>query len=506
MTGLANGPPVAQEAENLGPSARASILWGGGFTLLRDVAQFGVMLILVRLLSPSDYGLAALVQSIVGVVSVISFATFSGHALQIRNPDEIDWQAHFTAAAVLNACIFCLVLALAWGMTFTDRYREAALPLAALSVVFLIDIPGTLRHRMLEATHDWKRFRLLLTVGTLLGLGSGLIVALMGGGVWALIVQIPMLGLPAAVDLFVTARFRPQWAWSWARYRETAMFSFNRIGAGGLARGRQLAEQMVLATAFDLATLGIFTRSMGLAALLAGRIGLVVMISLYPVITRAEQGSARFQRLSSLVLRGVCWTTAPAAAFLGIAAVDTVRLLYGSQWDAVSPLLPLAAAVVGLGGVTAVLTSLLLASNEALASLRIDLISGVTGIVLAIVVVPYGAAGYLAALVVQGLLIVGIAIKLLLGRGGIDRDGMAAAFVPAVAASLVAVIVVEGADRALGTSPYILVRLAADALIFGGAYVATLRVAFAGPLADLLEVVPAGEFLARQLRLAPSRP
>jgi hypothetical protein len=48
--------------------------------------------------------------------------------------------------------------------------------LAALPVVFLIEIPDTLRHRMLEAHHDWKRFRLLLIIGTFLGLGSGLLV------------------------------------------------------------------------------------------------------------------------------------------------------------------------------------------------------------------------------------------------------------------------------------------------------------------------------------------
>jgi hypothetical protein len=35
------------------------LLWGGGFTLLRDLAQFAVMLILVRLLSPADCGTAA---------------------------------------------------------------------------------------------------------------------------------------------------------------------------------------------------------------------------------------------------------------------------------------------------------------------------------------------------------------------------------------------------------------------------------------------------------------
>jgi hypothetical protein len=56
------------------------LLWGGGFMLLRDVPQFAVMLILVRLLSPADYGTAALAQAVICVVSVVSFTTFSDRA------------------------------------------------------------------------------------------------------------------------------------------------------------------------------------------------------------------------------------------------------------------------------------------------------------------------------------------------------------------------------------------------------------------------------------------
>jgi O-antigen/teichoic acid export membrane protein len=69
----------------LGASARASVLWGGGFTVARDVAQFAGMLVLVRLLSAEDYGTAALAQSITGLLSVVSFGTFLTHALQLRN-------------------------------------------------------------------------------------------------------------------------------------------------------------------------------------------------------------------------------------------------------------------------------------------------------------------------------------------------------------------------------------------------------------------------------------
>lgn len=497
-------PP--QGPSSLGASARASILWGGGFTLLRDVAQFGVMLILVRLLTPADYGTAALVQAFVGVFSVISFGTFSSHALQQRNPDEIDWQAHFTAAAVLNTAIAALVLAVAFGLSFVDRYRDAALPLAALSVVFLIEIPGTLRHRMLEAHHDWKRFRLMLIIGTFLGLGVGLAVGLMGGGVWALIVQIPMLGIPAAVDLFVNVRFKPDWSWSWARYRETAWFGVNRVGAGGMSRVRQLVEQVTLSSMFDLATLGIFSRALGLANLLTGRIGAVAMSSVYPVVTRAERGSERFQRLSALVLRGVCWTTVPTATFLGISAADTVQFLYGSQWGAVAKLLGLAGIAVGLMGIANALSGLLLANNETRAAFLLDVLAAIGGIAVALVLIPRGAVTYLTGLVALALVLVAITTGVLVRLKSITWLGAVAALVPTLIAAAAGVAAVDAVHRVFAPSVLLLVRLSTDSLVFSLTYLLVLRIAFKGPLTELIQVVPGGQFIEKYMGILVYRP
>jgi O-antigen/teichoic acid export membrane protein len=136
-----------------------------------------------------------------------------------------------------------------------------------------------------------------------------------------------MLGLPAAIDLLFVKRFRPDWTRSWARRRDAFRFGLDRIGSGVVGRGRALNEQMLLSGLYDFATLGIFSRATGLATLLAGRIGSVAIMSLYPIVTRAERNSPRFRRLADLVLRGVVWTTVPAAAFLGLAAQDTVSLL-----------------------------------------------------------------------------------------------------------------------------------------------------------------------------------
>ena len=495
---MADTGSAPSNEQGLGKSARASVLWGGGFTLLRDVAQFATMLVLVRLLAPEDYGSAALAQSIVGLIGVVSFGTFVMHALQLRDPDDVDWQAHFTAAVVINSVLFCLTLLIAWALSFSERYQSASLPLAGLATVFLVEIPGTLRHRMLEAQHNWQRFRILLIIGTVLAMAVGLLVAFLGGGVWALIIQIPLFGLPAAVDLFWHGRWRPDWSWSWVRYRDTARFGTNRIGSASVARGRQTFEQSMLAGTYDFGVLGIFTRSVGLATLIAGRIGSVTMMSIYPVITRAEQRSERFQHMAGLVLRGVCWTTIPAAVILALCADDVVAILYGQKWLAVTPLLPLAVAGVACSGIASTLSSLLLASNETRISLVIDLASALVLVGLAFWLVPVGIAEYLAAMAAYSFLVVAVYVAVLIAKRGLLPILILPCFVPPVIASGIAALAVVAIQLHVDMgSITLLLRLLWNTVVFCGVFLVTLRIGFPKPMRELISVAPGGQRIAR---------
>src|SRR5262249_27964194 len=120
----------AQQPAALGRGARGAVLWGSGFTLLRDVVQFAMMLVLVRILSADDYCRAGLAQAVLGMISVVSFAATAPHALQLRDPATIDWQAHFTAGTVINLSLFVLTIFVAGLLSLTKSYAGAAAPLA----------------------------------------------------------------------------------------------------------------------------------------------------------------------------------------------------------------------------------------------------------------------------------------------------------------------------------------------------------------------------------------
>lgn len=493
--------PSNKPVGGLGGSARRALLWSGGATLIQDIAQFCVMLALVRMLTPAEYGAAALAQSLMALAGTISYQAFSLHALQHRNPNEIDWQAHFTAALGVNTFASIVVLAVAAGLSLTAAYKAAAWPLAALTLVFGLDVMSTIRSRMLESTHDFVRLRVLLLGGALGGLVCGLVVAALGGGVWALIVQPVVAGMPLALDLFLTGRFRPDWGWSWARWKASFYFGLDRIGAGFVWRARATIEQLLLSGLYGMAVLGVYTRAFGLAGILSGRVGVMTTTALHPVLTRAEAGSAQFNRLAGLVLKGIIWTTFPLVAILIAVAQDVVALFYGDRWVSVVELLPLAALSIAISGLITSSANLLVANQQSRKGMALEAFGAITSILVAVALLPLGIREYLIGLILHGLLVASVATMLMLRHGVATKADLTGAVVPAAVAVSLGMLAVVATRHVAGVSDYLLIRLAVDVGVLLSVYMLALRTLFPMPLIELLKVVPGGDRAARLVRL-----
>lgn len=486
-------------------SARRALLWAGGATIVSDIAQFAAMLILVRLVSPAEYGQAALALGLYGVIAVFSFATFAQHVLQFRDPERVDWSVQLSGALFINVFLFLLSCGVAWALYSTEKFAAAAIPFLLLSTTFILEIPGTLHLKYLQAHHKWARFRSLYLGGTLLGLAVGVLVAAIGGGVWAVVISTPLLIVPASIDYLIHNRHRVASIQDWRQYRETFRFGLNRIGAALLSRGRVAFERGAVSSIYDFDALGVFNRSNGLANLVAGRIGQLAMQAMYPIVTRAEVGSSRFRRAADLVFRGACWITIPAGVFLALAADPVVRVIYGQGWLLVVEILPAAAAVAVATSISQVLALLLLANNNTRLSLLVDVVHGATAIALIVLVLPNGLVPFLWGLAATGTAASAVSYGLLWWQNGIQaRSIMLSAFPPlvsAIVAGWTAQWMMLFMDMANSSA---IAQMTLFVLCFAMVVSAMHRILFPNALSELLQVMPGAHGLRRVL-LYPSR-
>jgi len=480
--------------------ARQAIAWTTGLNLFRDVIQFALMIVMVRVLAPEAYGQFGLINTTISFMMVFSSREFIAHTLLIRDDAEVNYQEQFAAGCVIQSALFVLANLAAVALRWFPTYAPIAPVLHVMSLLFLFDLPSELRTKMLERALDWRRLRMIEACGIVVSAVVTLVLGFAGAGVYALLV--PAFVLPSffLVDLFVVTGWRPTFQWHAGRYRASRIFGLNRVVSATLVSGSSLLESGVLAHVVGYAALGVFGRANGMAALFCIRVSALLMAALYPVLARISPRSDGYQRVSALVLRVVAWTVVPVALLLSLVGDHVAMLLYGPRWVAVIPLVPWAMAIGAVLACVQTCYYLLLAHDDSRNCLRAD-VWRLAGMAIALALaLRFGLVAYLGALaIVHGVALV-MLISWLIAGGALRPAALGAALLPAGGAAVLAGLAAEAVRRlAIGNVPTVALLITYSA-VFAVVYLATLRVLFAPLLSEIVGYLPKGDLLHRLLR------
>jgi O-antigen/teichoic acid export membrane protein len=487
-SGAIPAPPAPVPA--LSARARLAVLWETGFSAFRDLLQFGLTFTLARLLPAEVYGQFGFLTTTLTFLTLFSFREFLNFTLLVREDRDVAYQEHFSAGLLIQSIVFVIANLTAVGLRWSPKYAPVSPVLHVMSVLFLLDLPGELRVKMLERDLDWRRLRTLHGIGLLGNAVLSLVMAWMGFGVYALLVPTLFVSVPFAIDLFWGARFRPTFRFNWARYRAAWRFGWSRISAATFGQAAQMLESAQMVLAIGFAPLGIYTRAVSVASLACDRFTSLLTTSLYPVLAKVEPGSATYRKASGLLLQTVFWTTIPSAVVLSVIAHAVVRVLYGTQWFAAVPLLPFALVMNVTLAMSQTVYTLALASHGQRTCLVTDAWRlGGTAVAL-FVVLPYGASWYLASQTAVFVVSFVVLAGWLVHRRNLTVGSIGEAAVPAIVSTAIAWGVCQGVWRVAGLDVASIWLSALYGVLFTVIYVAVLRMAFGDRLRACLEYFP----------------
>ena len=474
---------------DLRKKAKTSVLWNTGFNFFRDILQFLVMLVLVRLISPSSYGKFSLVSSIMTFIHVFSFNTFIQHVLQIRDDSKVNYQLHFSFGLVLQILLFLLTNVIAFVLNFSDSYRGISVYLHVLSFVFLFELFSELYRMQLQRELDWMRMRILHAIG--LGLGSllAIFIAYFDGGVYALIIPSFISNIPFIYELLKTNKWRPTLEWKYSDHKETIDFSLKRILSGLASHGKPLIENILITSLFSFTQLGFYNRAIGLSTILVHKFTLQFVFAIYPVLTKVEPFSEKFKKISGLILNFSAWFIFPMAFILVIMSENLVVVLYGDKWLSVIPFLGPAGVMMGLFALKHVIYSLVLSSHFEKVCSIFDISLLICSIVLLIFTIPFGLIYYLYAQILLFTLSVFFLVLFSLRKNIFSIKSIFVSFAAPTISGLSAFALV------LLCSNYIyydnaIIKLFLDCFIFLVAYSFTIRILFKTSLFQIVQYLP----------------
>jgi len=442
----------------------------GAGLLLRLVS----IVVLARLLTPSDFGLVGMVTAFTGVLTLVRDFGLSAAAVQRSSITEEQISTLFWINMLVGALMSLATAAIAPAIA--HFYREPQLYWITLivAVAFIFNAAGVQHSSLLQRQMRFTTWSVINVVSNIVGYVLAIAGAAMGYGYWALVAMPLATPLVATIGFWLTTAWIPGMPRPSVEVRSMLHFGGTFTLSGLINYVAYNADKVIIGRAWGADALGLYGRAYQLISTPTDSLHGGMAEVAFSVLSRLQREPARLRSYFLKTFSLVLGLSIPITVMCALFANDLVLVLLGPNWEGSAEILSLLAPTVTIFAIMRPLDWLIHAIGLAVRHLKITLVFAPTMIIGYFIGLPYGPPGIaIAYSTVMGLWVIPYVLWCVQGTPVSARDILLEASRPFVS-GILAGGVAYAAGLICGSSVPPFVRLALEC--------STLFVAFFGTL------------------------
>jgi O-antigen/teichoic acid export membrane protein len=190
---------------------------------------------------------------------------------------------------------------------------------------------------------NFRALELRIIAGTVAGAATGIPLAALGFGAWAIIAQQLANTAAATALLWILSPWRPKWTFSLASVRSLGAFSANVFGQRLLYFAHRNVDNLLIGKYIGTAALGAYSLAYNVMLLPFSRIAGPIQQVMFPAFARMQHDRQWIAQAWARTTRAVAAVCAPALLGLIVVAPDFVDVVLGQKWHETVTLLQILA-------------------------------------------------------------------------------------------------------------------------------------------------------------------
>jgi O-antigen/teichoic acid export membrane protein len=383
----------SDDSRNLRRDVTRSIGWVVAERWGSRLLQFAVFALLARLIAPEDFGLISLATAVIAVLRVLVESGFTKSLIQLKELGPKDastafWTSMGLALVVYGALYASAPLVAEWmsmpALVDVLRVLGLSLPISALS-----QTPAAI----LEREFNFKVLSVRQLVAATVGALAAIPVALLGGGVWALVTQTMVIAGVSAVVLWATATWRPRFEYSLEALKRIWPVGLSIMGTELLDAVQGNIDKIVIGLVFTPEVLGYYYLAQRLGTLLMELVTTVISRVSLTTFSRIQDDLPRLNRVFRQMTFAAGVVGVPVFALTAVFAPQLIPFIFDDGWEPAIPILWGLAAGWALAAVMYFDRPVLLARGQAKSAFWLSALQNVVGIGLLFALLPFGILG-----------------------------------------------------------------------------------------------------------------
>jgi PST family polysaccharide transporter len=334
-------------------SARAAAARSFWWVVVESVGASGVSLVavvlLARLLSPADFGVAAMALGIVQLLGVIVEMMFHDALVQRAEVEHGHLDTAFWTSFGLGVLFAagCALGAPAIGALFAEPKLGPVLAWASIGLIFTG--LNAVHLAQLRRALQFRPLAMRTLLGRLVGTAVGVGMALDGYGPWALVGQYLVSGLLSVMVLWAKAPRWPALRWSPRHGRELVGFAAPSLANHLLFSSNIRIFTLVAGYLLGATAVGFLNLAFRVFEVLGTVLAAASSQLALPLFARRQADREALVRAYRIGTEFTCLITLPICGGLLVCAHEVVTVVFGTQWLPVVPLIQVLAGSTMVG-------------------------------------------------------------------------------------------------------------------------------------------------------------
>ncbi|MCD7924728.1 MAG: lipopolysaccharide biosynthesis protein [Bacteroides sp.] len=310
----------------------SGIVWSSLDRFSVQGIQFILSFVIARKLSPSDYGLIAMLSIFMALAQTFIDSGFSNALIQKQNRTLIDFSTVFYFNIIVSVFLYAFLCLLAPAIS--AFYNQPLLDdiIKWVGLNFVIYAFSTVQRAIMIIELDFKRQAIVSVISVVASGSVAVWLAYTGYGIWTLVVQGLLNNLINVILLWILAHWHPQWAFSIVSFKELFSFGSKLLGGAILHTIYINMYTLIIGKFFTSAELGYYNRSYTVTQYPSSNITNIITKVTYPIECQMQDDDNRLQEKFYLFIRLTAFFVFPLMIGLAALAESLVHLVLTDKW------------------------------------------------------------------------------------------------------------------------------------------------------------------------------
>lgn len=395
---------ITMDSKNTKSKVLSSLMWKLLERSGTQGIQFIVQIVLARILLPNDYGIIALIAIFITVANVFVQSGFNTALIQKKDATEEDFSSVFYLSLFIAIILYALIFFASPYIAYFYKTPELISVLRVLSITLIFGAFNSIQNAIISRRMEFKKL-FASSIGAIILSGiTGIVLAYIGLGVWALVAQQLVNQLSVTAILWFTVKWRPKLIFSFSKINKLFSYGWKLLLSALIDTLYMNLRSLIVGKIYSPSMLGYYNRGDQFPQLIVSNINGSIQSVMLPTLSSEQDNK---QKVKELVRRSIVTSSFllfPMMIGLAVVGESLIKIILTDKWLPCVPFMQIFCLSYALWPIHTANLQAINALGRSDIFLKLEIIKKLMGIIILIISMFLGVYAIAVGTLISGII------------------------------------------------------------------------------------------------------